>query len=215
MADWITGIIDRLGYAGVFLLMLAENVFPPIPSEVVMPLAGFTAAQGALSLPGVIVAGVLGSLAGGAFWYWLGVRFGLRRLRTAAARHGRWLTVAPPDVDRSVRWFERHGRKAVLFGRLVPAVRTLISVPAGVLGMGRRRFLAYTTAGTAIWTAALAWAGHALGARYDAVSEWMGPVSNAMLVVLVAWYLWRVATFGRRARAGAAPVTAPGGRSRT
>lgn len=215
MAEWITGVVERLGYLGVFLLMLAENVFPPIPSEIVMPLAGFTASQGELSLPGVIVAGVLGSLAGAIFWYWLGVRFGLKRLRTAAARHGRWLTIAPPDVDEAVRWFEQHGRKAVLFGRLVPAVRTLVSVPAGVLGMGRRRFLAYTTVGTAVWTAALAWAGHALGARYEAVSGWMGPVSNAILVGLVVWYLWRVATFGRRARAGDPSATARDGRSRT
>jgi membrane protein DedA with SNARE-associated domain len=198
MADWITAIVEQLGYAGVFLLMLAENVFPPIPSEVVMPLAGFASASGQLSLGGVIAAGVLGSLAGAAFWFWVGARFGLDRLRAAASRHGRWLTITPSDVDRAVRWFERHGRKAVLFGRLVPAVRTLISVPAGVLGMGHRRFALYTTLGTAAWTGVLAWLGHRLGARYEDVSHWLGPVSNAVLAVLVIGYLWRVATFPRR-----------------
>jgi membrane protein DedA with SNARE-associated domain len=203
MADWIAGVVEQLGYVGVFLLMLAENLFPPIPSEVVMPLAGFTASSGDLSLAGVVAAGVLGSLAGAAFWFWIGARYGLPRLRSAAARHGRWLTIAPPDVDQAVHWFERHGRKAVLFGRLVPAVRTLISVPAGVLGMGHRRFALYTTIGTAVWTAALAWAGHRLGAHYEDVAHWMGPVSNVILAALVAWYLWRVATFDRRVRAAA------------
>jgi membrane protein DedA with SNARE-associated domain len=208
MAEWVTAIFDRLGYLGVFLLMLAENVFPPIPSEVVMPLAGYAAARGSVSLAGVIVAGVLGSLAGAAFWFWIGARFGLERLRRAAASHGRWLTIAPPDVDRSVRWFDRHGRMAVLFGRLVPAVRTLISVPAGVLGMPLAQFALYTTVGTAVWTTALAWAGHALGARHEVVAAWIDPVSTVVLVALVGAYLWRVATFGRRLRASEAEQVA-------
>lgn len=114
--------------------MFLENVFPPIPSEVIMPAAGFAAGQGRLSLIGVIVAGTVGSVAGALFWYYVGKWIGADRLRRWAGRHGRWLTLAPKDIDRVDRWFDQHSGKAVFLGRLVPALRTLISVPAGVFG---------------------------------------------------------------------------------
>jgi membrane protein YqaA with SNARE-associated domain len=131
MFDWITGLVERTGYVGIALLMLAENVFPPIPSELIMPLAGFAAAQGELGMAGVVAAGTAGALAGALLWYGLGRWVGLERLKRWAAEHGRWLTVSPDDLDRAAAWFGRHGGAAVLVGRLVPAVRTLISVPAG------------------------------------------------------------------------------------
>ena len=194
MLDVITTVVERLGAFGVALLMFAENVFPPIPSELVMPLAGYAAARGDATLAGVIAGGVVGSLAGAWVWYEAGRRLGASRLRRLAARHGRWLTVSPADVDRANAWFARHGAAAVLLGRLVPAVRTLVSVPAGIARMGRGRFLLFSLAGTAVWTSALALAGAALGSGFGAVERWLGPVSNIVVAALVLAYVWRVAT---------------------
>ena len=120
MFDWITGLVERTGYLGIALLMLAENVFPPIPSELIMPMAGFTAARGALNMVGVVVAGTVGSLAGVLLWYYIGRWIGLERLKRWAAKHGRWLTISPEEVDEAAAWFDRHCGKAVLIGRLIP-----------------------------------------------------------------------------------------------
>lgn len=199
MFDWITDIIDRTGYLGVFFLMLVENVFPPIPSELIMPLAGLTAAQGKLNIVLVVLAGTTGSLVGALFWYCVGRWLGRERLKRFAARHGRWLTLTPDQVDQARDWFRRHGAKAVLIGRLVPTVRTLISVPAGVTGMPLASFLAFTALGTALWTALLAGAGYLLQDEYGRVADYVGPVSNVIFGLIAAWYLYRVATHpGRR-----------------
>ncbi|MFZ1426561.1 MAG: DedA family protein [Geminicoccaceae bacterium] len=195
MFDWITALIAHTGYFGIALLMLAENVFPPIPSELIMPLAGFTAARGELSLAGVLVAGTAGSLAGALVWYEIGRRVGLRRLRRWADRHGRWLTMSPEDLDQAVDWFRRHAGAAVLIGRLIPAVRTLISVPAGVAEMRLPSFLAWTTGGTALWTTLLVAAGYLLEGGYEQVSAWVNPVSNVIVGLIVLGYAYRVATF--------------------
>lgn len=197
MADWITSLVDRMGYLGIAALMLLENLFPPIPSELIMPWAGYAASRGALSLVGVILAGTAGSVAGAFVWYLIGRRLGAERLKGWAARHGRWITLRPRDVDRIDAWFERHCGPAVLFGRLVPAVRTLISIPAGIFEMAPGRFLLFSTLGTLIWSGALALAGNALGQRYDVVNSYLGPVSTAIIVAVLASYLYRVATFGR------------------
>lgn len=202
MFDWIVSLLDWAGPLGVALLMLAENVFPPIPSELVMPLAGFAAARGEMSLILAILAGTAGSVAGALLWYWLGARLGAERLERLAASHGRWLTLTPADVRRAGDWFRRHGRGAVLLGRLVPGVRTLISVPAGVSGMPLAPFLAYSAFGTAIWTAALGIAGYLLAGQYALVSRWTNPVSNVVGGGLVAIYLYRVATYRPGAERG-------------
>ena len=195
MFDWITNLVAQTGYAGIALLMLAENVFPPIPSELIMPLAGFTAARGDLSLVGVLVSGTLGSLAGAVVWYEIGRRVGIDRLRHWAGRHGRWLTMSPEELDQAVAWFRAHAGLAVLVGRLIPAVRTLISVPAGVAGMGLPAFLAWTSAGTALWTAFLTGAGYLLEGGYDQVSGWLNPITNLVMVLIALGYAYRVATF--------------------
>jgi membrane protein DedA with SNARE-associated domain len=198
MFDWVTGLVEQTGYLGIALLMLAENLFPPIPSEMIMPLAGFTAAQGKLNVGLVLVAGIVGSLAGAVFWYLVGRWVGADRLKRWTGRHGRWLTVTPSDVDQACAWFGQHGGKAVLVGRLIPAVRTLISVPAGVAGMSLPKFLAYSALGTALWTALLTAAGYLLEDRYRRVGEYLDPVSNVILGLIVLWYLYRVVTFRRR-----------------
>jgi membrane protein DedA with SNARE-associated domain len=190
--QWITDFLDRAGYAGVALLMLAENVFPPIPSELIMPLAGYAAARGAMKLPLVVAAGTFGSVLGALPWYFAGRWLGTERLKRLARRHGRWLTLSPSDVDQAQAAFDSHCGQAVLLGRLVPAVRTLISAPAGIARMSLPRFLAYSAAGSAMWSGTLAAAGHALGADHARVARYMGPVSNGIVVAGVIAYLWRV-----------------------
>ncbi len=195
MFDWITGFVVRSGYVGVLLLMLAENVVPPIPSELIMPLAGFTAARGQLNLVLVILAGTAGSLLGAVLWYVVGKRLGLERLKHLAARHGRWVTLSPDDVDRADDWFRRHGARTVFFGRLIPTVRTLISVPAGIAGMPLPGFLAWSALGTVLWTTLLAGAGYLLQSQYERVSDYLNPVSTVVVVLIIGWYLYRVVTF--------------------
>lgn len=198
MFGWITSFISATGVVGVALLMFAENLFPPIPSELIMPLAGFTSARGEMSLWLALVAGSAGSLLGAVLWYYIGARIGAVRLKHWSVRHGRWLTLSPGEVDDACRWFQRHGSKAVLIGRLVPGVRTLISVPAGIAGMPFAPFLLYSAIGTAAWTALLAGAGYVLESQYEKVADWINPVSNVVIGLLVVWYLYRVATFRRR-----------------
>lgn len=184
MFEWITGLIRNLGYLGVAVLTFAENAFPPIPSELVIPLAGFVAAEGELMVVGVIAAGSLGSLVGAWAWYEVGRRLGERRLRQWVARYGRWLTLGASDVDRAQQWFERHGGGAVFIGRLVPGVRTFVSLPAGFAGMAVGPFLLYSAAGTIIWTAALAYAGVVLRANFTLVGDYIGIVTNVVLATL-------------------------------
>lgn len=198
MLDWIGGLVEDSGYLGIAALMFAENVFPPIPSELIMPLAGFAAARGELDVFLAVAAGSAGSLAGACFWYAVGRWLGADRLKRWAGRHGRWLTLTPGDVDTSCRWFNRHGGKAVFIGRLVPAVRTLVSVPAGIAGMSLGRFLAWSTLGTVLWTGFLAGLGWLLGDQYRQVTDWVNPVSNVVVGLLLLGYLYRVATFRRR-----------------
>ena len=200
MFDWITGFIERTGYFGIALLMFAENVFPPIPSELIMPLAGFTAARGELSIVGAVLVGSVGSVLGSTLWYFAGYWLGGDRLKRIAAWRGRWLTVTPDEIDKADAWFDRHGRKAVLIGRLVPAVRTLISVPAGISEMRLVPFLIYSGIGTLVWTTLLGGAGFLLESQYEQVAAWLDPVSNVVIGVLVLWYVYRVATFGHRSR---------------
>ncbi|NEQ33918.1 MAG: DedA family protein [Leptolyngbya sp. SIO4C5] len=125
----------------------------------------------------------------------MGAWIGAERLKRWSARHGRWLTLTPQEIDGARDWFDRHGGKAVFLGRLVPGVRTLISVPAGVVGMRMAPFLAYSAAGTVLWTGALTAAGYALQSEYEKVSSWLNPVSNVVIGLIVAWYLYRVVTF--------------------
>lgn len=198
MFDFVTRAVEQSGYLGIALLMFAENVFPPIPSEVIMPLAGYEAAKGDLHIGLVVLAGTAGSLAGVTVWYWLALRLGQARLKEWAERHGHWLTLDPADVDTANDRFRRHAGAAVFFGRLIPAVRTLISIPAGTSGMGIAPFLAYSAAGTALWTAALALAGYALGSRFEAVSSVMNPISNIVVAALLFWYGVRVYRGWRR-----------------
>jgi membrane protein DedA with SNARE-associated domain len=192
MFEWITTTIRSFGYAGVVFLTFLENLFPPIPSELVIPLAGFVAAEGDdLTIWGVIVAASAGSLAGATVWYEIGRRVGERRVRDWVGRFGKWLTLSATDVDRAEHWFRRRGAAAVLIGRLVPGVRTFVSLPAGFAAMPRGRFLAYSAAGTVVWTGALAYAGVALRANFAVVGDYISIATNVLLAVLVVLLIRR------------------------
>jgi membrane protein DedA with SNARE-associated domain len=192
MSDWIVSLVGRLGSAGVFVLMFLENVFPPIPSEIIMPLAGFHAQTGEMSLWVVIVSGSLGSLAGTSLWYLLGRKIGEQRLRQWIERHGKWLTITPEELDRSKEWFERRGNMAIFVCRMIPALRSVISLPAGFSEMPLSRFLLYSSAGTLVWTAALAYAGYVLGGAYEDVSRYLGPISWIFIGGSLLIYIWRL-----------------------
>lgn len=200
MFDWTTNFVTRSGYLGVAFLMFAENLFPPIPSELIMPLAGFAAARGDLNIVVAVISGSIGSLLGAVFWYYLASWAGSQRLEAWAAKHGRWLTLTPEEVENGCAWFNRHGGKAVFIGRLIPAVRTLISVPAGFARMPLPRFLIATALGTILWTALLATAGYLLESQYQKVAEWTNPIAQAVIALLVLSYLYRVITFRRAPR---------------
>lgn len=206
MFDWITDFIAATGSPGVAFLMFLENLFPPIPSALVMPLAGFRAARGELSLASVVLMGSIGSLLGALLWYHVGKRLGVERLKRFAARHGRWLTLEPQDVDRACLWFRRRGALAVFIGRFIPAVRTLISVPAGMAEMPLKPFLLYSAGGTVLWTTLLGYAGYRLDAGYEQVAGFVSVFTNIVVIALVGGYIWRVLTFRKRqaARTGAA-----------
>lgn len=195
MDSWITDLIESMGYAGIALLMFLENIFPPIPSELIMPLAGFTASKGELSLPLVLLAGTGGTVAGALFWYGVARWMGEERLRRIADRHGRWITLSSEDIDKLEDWFQRHDRWAVPAAHVVPGLRTLISIPAGIFAMHPMRFLLLTALGAGAWNGALAGAGYALGAKFDAIERWLGPASTAIMAMILAYYVWRVIRF--------------------
>jgi len=197
--EWIRSLVESGGLLGIGFLMALENVVPPIPSELVMPLAGYTASRGALGLPGVVAAGVAGSVTGALVLYALGAWLGSERIAHFAERHGHWLLVRRSDVERAEAWFRRHGAAAVLFGRVVPGVRSLVSIPAGACRMPLGRFLVLTTLGTTAWVTLLGVLGYWLGERWEAVGRWVGPLGALVLAALLAAHL---ATAWRR-RAGA------------
>jgi membrane protein DedA with SNARE-associated domain len=175
-----------LGYGMLALAMLLENVVPPIPSELILPLGGFLVQQGKLQLLPVILACLLGTVLGAWFWYGIGRLINEERLELWIARHGGWLGVRPESLASSRAWFARHGAVLVFWGRMVPGVRTLVSVPAGIELMPQLPFLVWTTAGSLLWVVALTAAGRALGAGYGEVLAWMGPLAGATRLGLLA-----------------------------
>jgi len=195
MSDWVIRLIEDAGYLGVGFLMFLETVFPPIPSEVIMSVAGVSAAKGQMSLGWAIVAGTAGAMLGNIFWYLVARALGIIRLRPFIDRHGRWLTLNWREVERAEGWFRRFGTFFVFLGRMLPTVRSLVSVPAGLLKMRFRTFFFFSTIGTAGWTAAIAVAGFKLRERFAEVDQWLGPISNAILATLVLGYLWRLITY--------------------
>jgi membrane protein DedA with SNARE-associated domain len=195
MTDWVQAMIAEGGYLGLFLLMFGETIFPPIPSEVIMSMAGLQVAKGTMSLIGAIVAGSMGAMLGNIVWYLVAFRLGMDRLRPLIERHGRWLAMDWDEVDRGERWFLRHGYLFVCIGRLLPTLRSLISIPAGLMRMRFLPFCLWSSIGTLGWSAMLAIGGWILGTRFAAMEAWLGVASSGLLVMMGGWYLWRVATW--------------------
>jgi len=200
MDEWVFELVEGGGLAGIFLLMLLETVFPPIPSEVIMPVAGVVAARGDLSLAGVILSGTAGAMAGNLFWYGVARMIGLHRFRPLIERYGRWLTLDWPEVERAQGLFTRFGAAIVGFGRMIPTIRSVVSLPAGLVRMRLPGFLVWSTIGTVIWSAGLAIAGWVLGRQFGEIERFIGPVSTGVIVLVVVIYIWRQLTWGRRHR---------------
>ncbi len=197
LPEWIGRAVEAnqwMGYTAIFAAMFLENLFPPIPSELIMPLGGFYVQQGQLQLVPVVLAGLLGTVLGAIPWYGIGRLINEKRLEHWLSRHGRWIGISPEELARSRRWFSRYGSALVFWGRLVPGIRTLISVPAGIELMPITPFLIWTTAGSLIWTLLLTLAGWGLGESYSTVELWIDPVSKvikvALLIAALAFVVW-------------------------
>lgn len=189
VVEWVVNLMAVIGAPGVGIAIALETIFPPIPSELVLPLAGFTAGQGRYSLWSAILWATVGSVGGALAMYWLGAAWGHQRI---AALADKLPLTGHEDVDRAVEWFRRHGRSAVFFGRLVPGVRSLISIPAGVDRMPMAQFLLFTTLGSGLWNTALILAGYALGARYAVVERYISEFSSVVAIVVGGLVLWFV-----------------------
>lgn len=194
MFDAILSLISATGALGVGIVMFAENLFPPIPSELIMPLAGYLSATGELRLLAVLVAGTVGAVAGAYPWYVAGAKLGKARLFTLVDSYGRWLTVNRSDLEKALAWFDKHQGAVIFWGRMVPGVRTFISVPAGIAGMPIGRFTCLTALGSFVWNCALLGSGYVLRANYDVVGEWLNPVTTGIVVLIVATYAYRLIT---------------------
>lgn len=185
-------VISSTGYVGIVFLMFAENVFPPIPSEVIVPLAGFMVSKGELTFVGVVAAGTIGSVLGSLPFYYIGRKIEEKRLREWTRKYGRWLTISVQDVDRAKDWFDKYGGWTVFFGRLIPGVRSIISLPAGIEQMNALSFVLWSAAGMALWTTILTTAGYLLRSNFEKVEEYLDPFVYIIIGALVVAYVYRV-----------------------
>lgn len=192
MANWIIDLIEQGGYLGIGLLMFIENIFPPIPSELIMGAGGVAVARGTMSFWPLLAVGTLGSTLGNYVWFLAGDRLGYRRLKPLVTRWGRWLTMRWSDVEQATGFFQRHGHWLVLVLRVSPFLRTIISVPAGLCHMPHWKFLIFTFVGAAVWNAFLIQGGKFLAQYLDRANAIAGPVIAAMVVLAVLVWLWRV-----------------------
>ena len=202
IGGWIEGLIAAIGYPGIVIAMALENIFPPIPSEAVLPFAGALSAKGEMNFWGAVAAGTIGSLIGAVALYaigYIGREAGVRRIVEA---YGKYVFISERDLDRGAEWFERYGEAIILFGRLVPLIRSVVSVPAGYTRMNVGRFLIYTTIGTTIWNLILTYIGRVLGENWADISELMEPYETIALVLMalavVSFVGWRAFRWVRR-----------------
>lgn len=193
MGDWIVRLIEQSGYLGIGFLMFLETLFPPIPSEVIMPVAGIAVGKGRLDLIGVIAAGTAGAMLGNIIWYLAARALGHDRLEPFIKRYGKWITISWPDLERAHKWFDRNGIIFVLTGRILPTVRSLVSIPAGLLDMRFRNFVIASTVGTAIWTTFLTFVGVKIQEQFHSIERVLGPLSSAILIFIFLAYFYRLA----------------------
>lgn len=186
LAQWVQDVIESLGYLGVALLVIAENLFPPIPSEIVLPFAGFVARRGDGSVVVMVLASTVGSVVGALVLYAIAAAIGPERIHTFVVRFGKWFGVKESDMVRAEQWFDRRSNAAVLVGRCVPLIRSLVSIPAGFRRMRFVPFIVLTAVGSAVWNVALIGAGAALGDQWDVVGDYVGVFQWLVIVVIVA-----------------------------
>lgn len=198
MHDLILDAVAQAGYIGIFLLMVLENVIPPVPSEVIMGVGGVLVARGQMEYWTLLFVGTAGTTAGNYFWYWVGNRYGYERLEPFIRRHGRWLTVTFDEVERAARFFRRHGQWVVFALRFSPFLRTIVSLPAGMVHMPLRLFLIFTFAGSAIWNAILIEGGRRLAPLIERYESAASVVIVGAVVLMVLYYAYRVATWKPR-----------------
>jgi len=192
MERWITQLIQSGGAFSVGLLMFVENIVVFLPSELIMPLAGYYAALGKLGFWRAVISGTIGAQLGSLIWYWLGRTASKQRFERFVRRHGIWLGLETRQVQRASRWFDRHGPFAVITGRLIPAIRTFISIPAGFNQMPMVTFVPLSLTGSFIFNAVLAEAGKLLGAHFKEIHRWIQPITMAVIGVMFLWWLIRV-----------------------
>ncbi|KYQ84500.1 alkaline phosphatase [Acinetobacter sp. NRRL B-65365] len=190
LEQWVLSIMEKLGYLGIAFLMFLDNVFPPIPSEIIMPSAGYTASKGELTLIGVIMAGSAGSILAAMLLYWIGRKVPQQRLFKLTERYGKYLRIQVSDLEKALDWFNKHGHRIVFFGRMIPAVRSLISIPAGMSKMPFAKFMFYSIAGTLIWTSFLAYLGFHFSQNQALMSLIMQRISTIILVIVILYLLW-------------------------
>jgi membrane protein DedA with SNARE-associated domain len=186
LGSWVQDVIESLGYLGVALLVVIENVFPPIPSEIVLPFAGFVAQRGDASVTVMILAATIGSVVGAWVLYGISAIIGPVRLRRFIVRFGRWFGVKEADLDRAERWFDDRAVAAVLIGRCVPLIRSIVSIPAGFRRMNPMTFTVYTAIGSLVWNLALIGAGAILGDQWDVVEGYVGILQWVVVAIILA-----------------------------
>jgi len=186
ISTWVQGIIASAGYPGLGLVMILENLFPPIPSEVIVPFAGYMTLKGHFTLASVTAVATAGSVVGALILYGLGWWLDELRVRRLVRYYGRYAMLSEKDLDTALTWFRRYGELTIFFARLVPIVRSLISVPAGLARMSMIRFVGFTALGTGLWSFLLAWAGRTLGANWSLAADFVSRYQNVVMVLLVA-----------------------------
>ena len=190
LEEWVLSIMEKLGYLGITFLMFLDNVFPPIPSEIIMPSAGYTASKGELTLIGVIIAGSAGSILAAMLLYWIGRKVPQQRLFNFVERYGKYLRIQVADLEKALMWFNKHGHRIVFFGRMIPAVRSLISIPAGMSRMPFAKFMFYSTAGTVIWTSFLAYLGYHFSENQALMMVILQRISYIIFALVLLYILW-------------------------
>jgi len=202
MEQWITEIMNTYGYIGILLLIALENLFPPIPSEVVLTFGGFMTTTTSMHVVGVIVFSTLGSIVGAIILYFIGRMLDVNRLEKIVDRWGHILRLTRNDIQKANDWFQKYGVWAVFFGRLVPIVRSLISIPAGMANMNLAAFLLLTTIGSLIWNTVLVSVGAAVGASWDRIVDTVDTYSHIVLILLIVLLVVGVIWFIRTRRNG-------------
>jgi membrane protein DedA with SNARE-associated domain len=182
---WVEGLISSAGYAGLYLVMFLENIFPPIPSEVILPLAGSLSLSGRFSISLITIVGMFGSLTGALVFYGLGKWLGEEALRRFIGKYGKFALLTVEDFDRSKAWFAKYDNWVIFFSRMVPVVRSLISIPAGVSSMNLFQFCVFTILGTSLWSFALSYAGRLLGERWSLITQWINTYQNIVLAIVL------------------------------